>query len=110
MIVGRKEDEAGEKWIRAKDNFDFIRIAQKIKAEPNASAFINATYAGLWCLTLFLGFFFFRCRGCFTSSQRCDLFMTAAITVAATVTDTIIATMTCTMTVSVTVSMAIPMT
>jgi hypothetical protein len=65
MIVGRKEDEAGDGWILSKDNDDFMRIVQKIKAAPNASAFINSSDAGLLCLTLFLCFFFFCRRGCF---------------------------------------------
>jgi hypothetical protein len=29
MIVGRKEDEAGDGWILSQDNYDFKRIVQK---------------------------------------------------------------------------------
>jgi hypothetical protein len=47
-------------------NYDFMRMVQKIKAEPNASVFINSLDADLSSLTLFLGFFFFRRRECFT--------------------------------------------
>jgi hypothetical protein len=36
MIVRRKEDEAGDGWKLPKDNYDFMRMVQKIKAEPNA--------------------------------------------------------------------------
>ena len=65
MIVGRKEDEAGDGGKLPKENYDFMRMVQKIKAEPNASAFIDSSDADLSSLTLFLGFFFFRRRGVF---------------------------------------------
>jgi hypothetical protein len=61
----RKEDEAVNGWILPQDNDDFMRIVQKIKAAQNASAFINSSDAGLWCLARFLCFFFFCRRGCF---------------------------------------------
>jgi len=61
----RKEDEGVNGWILPQDNDDFMRIVQKIKAAQNASAFINSSDAGLWCLTRLLCFFFFCRRGCF---------------------------------------------
>jgi len=65
MLVGRKEDEADDGWILLKDNYVFMRMVQKIKAEHNASVFINSSDAGRSCLTLFWGSFFFRRRGVF---------------------------------------------
>jgi hypothetical protein len=37
-----KKDETGDSWILPKDIYEFMRKAQKIKAVPNASAFINS--------------------------------------------------------------------